>query len=81
MQLGFIGPGRMSITMASGHIAYLGDVCPATLPGIAERAAGPVILGTLFSRFKARENTDYAGRVVSARRKRFGMHEEKKGEA
>jgi 6-phosphogluconate dehydrogenase (decarboxylating) len=81
MQLGLIGPGRMSITMASGHIDYLGDVCPATLPGIAERAAGPVILGALFSRFKARENTDYAGRVLSARRKRFGMHEEKKGEA
>ena len=30
MQLGLIGPGRMSITMASGHIDYLGDVCPAT---------------------------------------------------
>jgi 6-phosphogluconate dehydrogenase len=35
----------------------------------------------LFSRFEARGNADYAGRVLSARRKWFGTHEEKKGEA
>jgi 6-phosphogluconate dehydrogenase len=39
----------------------------------------PVISMALFERFESRDNADYANRVLSAMRKQFGGHDEKKG--
>ncbi len=39
----------------------------------------PVISTALFERFESRDNADYANRVLSAMRKQFGGHDEKKG--
>jgi 6-phosphogluconate dehydrogenase len=38
----------------------------------------PVISAALFERFESRDNADYADRVLSAMRKQFGGHDEKK---
>ena len=38
----------------------------------------PVISAALFGRFQSRGNGDYADRLLSAMRKQFGGHEEKK---
>ena len=38
----------------------------------------PVIIAALFGRFASRGNADYANRVLSAMRKQFGGHDEKK---
>jgi len=39
----------------------------------------PVISTALFERFESRDNADYTNRVLSAMRKQFGGHDEKKG--
>ena len=38
----------------------------------------PVISAALFGRFESRGNADYADRLLSAMRKQFGGHDEKK---
>ena len=38
----------------------------------------PVISATLLERFESRGNADYANRILSAMRKQFGGHDEKK---
>jgi 6-phosphogluconate dehydrogenase len=38
----------------------------------------PVISAALFERFASRGNADYADRLLSAMRKQFGGHDEKK---
>jgi 6-phosphogluconate dehydrogenase len=39
----------------------------------------PAISAALFGRFESRGDADYADRVLSALRKQFGGHDEKKG--
>jgi 6-phosphogluconate dehydrogenase len=41
----------------------------------------PVISAALFARFQSRGNSDYADRLLSAMRKQFGGHHEKKHDA
>lgn len=48
------------------------------LAAIDEGVPAPVISAALFERFTSRGNTDYANRVLSAMRKQFGEHNEKK---
>jgi 6-phosphogluconate dehydrogenase len=45
---------------------------------IDEGVPAPVISAALFGRFQSRGNADYADRLLSAMRKQFGGHDEKK---
>jgi 6-phosphogluconate dehydrogenase len=40
----------------------------------------PVIAAALFGRFQSRGNADYGDRLLSAMRKQFGGHDEKKAD-
>ena len=48
------------------------------LAAIDEGVPAPVISAALFERFASRGDADYADRLLSAMRKQFGGHEEKK---
>ena len=49
-----------------------------TLAAIDEGVPAPVISAALFGRFESRGDADYADRLLSAMRKQFGGHDEKK---
>lgn len=63
----------------SGRVSDSGEGRWTTLAAVDEGVPVPVISAALFSRFESRGNADYADRLLSAMRKRFGGHEEKKG--
>ena len=65
----------------SGRVSDSGEGRWTTLAAVDEGVPVPVIAAALFSRFESRGNADYADRVLSAMRKSFGGHDEKKGEA
>lgn len=65
----------------SGRVSDSGEGRWTTLAAVDEGVPVPVISAALFSRFESRGNADYADRLLSAMRKRFGGHDEKKGEA
>lgn len=65
----------------SGHVSDSGEGRWTTLAAIDEGVPAPVIAAALFSRFESRGNAVFAARVLSAMRKRFGGHDEKKGGA
>ena len=46
---------------------------------IDEGVPVPVLSAALFERFSSRGDADFANRVLSAMRKEFGGHDEKKG--
>lgn len=69
-----------SLTGFSGRVSDSGEGRWTTLAAVDEGVPVPVISAALFSRFESRGNADYADRVLSAMRKRFGGHDEKKGE-
>ena len=46
---------------------------------IDEAVPVPVISGALYGRFASRGESEFADRLLSAMRKQFGGHEEKKG--
>lgn len=64
----------------SGHVSDSGEGRWTTLAAIDEGVPAPVISAALFSRFASRDNDDYANRLLSAMRKQFGGHDEKKAE-
>jgi 6-phosphogluconate dehydrogenase len=45
---------------------------------VDEGVPAPVITAALYSRFESRGNADYGDRLLSAMRKQFGGHVEKK---
>ncbi len=63
----------------SGRVSDSGEGRWTTLAAVDEGVPVPVIAAALFSRFESRGNADYADRLLSAMRKRFGGHDEKKG--
>ncbi|MDQ6708938.1 MAG: decarboxylating 6-phosphogluconate dehydrogenase [Candidatus Dormibacteraeota bacterium] len=63
----------------SGHVSDSGEGRWTALAAIDEGVPAPVISAALFSRFESRGNADYADQVLSAMRKQFGGHDEKKG--
>lgn len=65
----------------SGHVSDSGEGRWTTIAAIDEGVPAPVIAAALFSRFESRGNAVFAARVLSAMRKRFGGHDEKKGGA
>ena len=63
----------------SGRVSDSGEGRWTALAAIDEGVPAPVITSALFSRFASRGNADFADRVLSAMRKQFGGHEEKRG--
>ena len=63
----------------SGRVSDSGEGRWTTFAAVDEGVPVPVISAALFSRFESRGNGDYADRLLSAMRKRFGGHDEKKG--
>jgi 6-phosphogluconate dehydrogenase len=62
----------------SGRVSDSGEGRWTALAAIEEGVPAPVISAALFGRFASRGNADYADRVLSAMRKQFGGHDEKK---
>ncbi|MCC6208311.1 MAG: decarboxylating 6-phosphogluconate dehydrogenase [Gammaproteobacteria bacterium] len=64
----------------SGRVSDSGEGRWTALAAIDEGVPTPVISAALFERFSSRGNADYANRILSAMRKQFGGHDEKKKE-
>jgi 6-phosphogluconate dehydrogenase len=62
----------------SGRVSDSGEGRWTALAAIDEGVPAPVISAALFGRFSSRGNADYADRLLSAMRKQFGGHDEKK---
>ena len=62
----------------SGHVSDSGEGRWTALAAIDEGVPAPVISAALFGRFASRGDADYADRLLSAMRKQFGGHNEKK---
>ena len=63
----------------TGRVSDSGEGRWAIAAAIDEAVPVPVISAALFGRFESRGESDYADRLLSAMRKQFGGHEEKKG--
>ena len=68
------------LTGYSGHVSDSGEGRWTALAAIDEGVPAPVINTALFERFASRGDGDYANRILSAMRKQFGGHDEKKKE-
>jgi 6-phosphogluconate dehydrogenase len=66
------------LTGFSGRVSDSGEGRWTALAAIDEGVPAPVISAALFGRFASRGDADYADRVLSAMRKQFGGHNEKK---
>jgi len=64
----------------SGRVSDSGEGRWTALAAIDEGVPAPVINAALFARFASRGEGDYANRLLSAMRKQFGGHDEKKDE-
>jgi 6-phosphogluconate dehydrogenase len=62
----------------AGRVSDSGEGRWTVTAAIEEGVPAPVITTALFSRFESRGNADYADRLLSAMRKQFGGHVEKK---
>lgn len=62
----------------SGRVSDSGEGRWTALAAIDEGVPAPVISAALFGRFASRGDADYADRLLSAMRKQFGGHDEKK---
>jgi 6-phosphogluconate dehydrogenase len=63
----------------TGHVSDSGEGRWTIAAAIDEAAPVPVVSAALFGRFESRGDADYADRLLSALRKQFGGHQEKKG--
>jgi len=63
----------------AGRVSDSGEGRWTLAAAIDEGVPAPILSAALFGRFASRGNADYADRVLSAMRKQFGGHEEKKG--
>ncbi|MBU1425807.1 MAG: decarboxylating 6-phosphogluconate dehydrogenase [Gammaproteobacteria bacterium] len=62
----------------SGRVSDSGEGRWTAMAAIDEGVPAPVISAALFGRFASRGDADYADRLLSAMRKQFGGHNEKK---
>jgi 6-phosphogluconate dehydrogenase len=67
-----------SLDRFSGHVSDSGEGRWTTLAAVDEGVPAPVISAALYGRFESRGAADYAGKVMSAMRKEFGGHDEKR---
>jgi 6-phosphogluconate dehydrogenase len=66
------------LTRFSGRVSDSGEGRWTALAAIDEGVPAPVISAALFERFASRGDADYSDRLLSAMRKQFGGHDEKK---
>ena len=62
-----------------GHVSDSGEGRWTIAAAVDEGVPAPVISAALFGRFESRGDADYADRLLSAMRKQFGGHDDKKG--
>ena len=62
----------------AGRVSDSGEGRWTAVAAVEEGVPAPVLTAALFSRFASRGNADFAGRVLSAMRKEFGGHDEKR---
>lgn len=63
----------------AGRVSDSGEGRWTIAAAVDEGVPVPVISAALFERFESRGDADYANRLLSAMRKQFGGHDEKKG--
>ncbi|KJF15843.1 6-phosphogluconate dehydrogenase, NAD(+)-dependent, decarboxylating [Acidithrix ferrooxidans] len=63
----------------AGRVSDSGEGRWTSLAAIEEGVPSPVLTTALYSRFASRDLDDFANKVLSAMRKGFGGHDEKKG--
>ena len=63
----------------AGHVSDSGEGRWTIAAAIDEAVPSPVLSAALDERFSSRGHADFANRVLSAMRKQFGGHDEKKG--
>ncbi len=62
----------------AGRVSDSGEGRWTSIAAIEEGVPAPVLSSALYSRFASRDLDDFADRVLSAMRKQFGGHDEKK---
>jgi 6-phosphogluconate dehydrogenase len=62
----------------SGRVSDSGEGRWTIAAAIDEAVPVPVLSAALYERFSSRDGADFADRVLSAMRKQFGGHDEKK---
>ena len=62
----------------AGRVSDSGEGRWTSIAAIEEGVPAPVLTAALYSRFSSRGLDDFANRVLSAMRKQFGGHDEKK---
>ena len=67
-----------SLTEFAGRVSDSGEGRWTSIAAIEEGVPAPVLSTALYERFSSRELDDYADKVLSAMRRQFGGHEEKK---
>jgi 6-phosphogluconate dehydrogenase len=67
-----------SLSSFAGRVSDSGEGRWTVAAAIEEGVPAPVITTSLFSRFESRGNAEFADRLLSAMRKQFGGHVEKK---
>jgi 6-phosphogluconate dehydrogenase len=68
------------LTGYAGRVSDSGEGRWTIAAALDEGVPAPAISAALFGRFQSRGNADYADRLLSAMRKQFGGHDEKKKE-
>jgi 6-phosphogluconate dehydrogenase len=68
-----------SLSSFAGRVSDSGEGRWTVAAAVDEGVPAPVITAALYSRFESRGNADYGDRLLSAMRKQFGGHVEKKG--
>ena len=62
----------------AGHVSDSGEGRWTSIAAIDEGVPAPVLTASLYSRFASRGLDDFANKILSAMRKGFGGHDEKK---
>jgi 6-phosphogluconate dehydrogenase len=70
--------GNAELDDYAGRVSDSGEGRWTITAAIDEGVPVPVISSALFGRFESRGNADFANKVLSAMRKQFGGHDEKK---
>jgi 6-phosphogluconate dehydrogenase len=70
--------GDADLKNYTGRVSDSGEGRWTLTAAIDEGVPAPIISAALFARFESRGNADYADRLLSAMRKQFGGHDEKK---
>lgn len=63
----------------SGKVSDSGEGRWTSIAAVEQGVPAPVLTAALFSRFESRGNAEFANKILSAMRKQFGGHLEKKG--